>query len=127
MRRVPASIFRLALATAAAERPQIAESCTAPADLPHRARYYLAADGRSGFGIDDGELIGLFSAAAGRGRQLVNAAVDLGARRLDCFDGYLPELYAWHGFVETRRESNWSPGGPDVVYMSYSGSVRENR
>jgi len=29
----------------------------------------------------------------------------------------LPGFYARFGFVEVRRESNWTPGKEDVVYM----------
>lgn len=54
----------------------------------------------------------------GYGSRLVNDALHNGAEVLDCFDGFLPEFYARHGFVETGREPNWTPGEPDVVYMS---------
>lgn len=82
-------------------------------------RYYLTGDRRSGFAVrTDGYAFGLFSVARGRGDALVAAAVERGATALDCFDGYLPALYARHGFVITRREANWTPGGPDVVWMS---------
>lgn len=66
----------------------------------------------------EGVLIGVFSLVRGRGDALVAGAVAHGARHLDCFDGYLPTLYARHGFAESHRESNWTPGGPDVVYMT---------
>ena len=56
----------------------------------------------------------------GYGSRLVSDALDNGAEVLDCFDGFLPEFYARHGFVETSREPNWTPGAPDVVYMAAS-------
>lgn len=56
----------------------------------------------------------------GYGSQLVSDALHNGAEVLDCFDGFLPEFYARHGFVEVTREPNWTPGGPDVVYMAAS-------
>lgn len=84
-----------------------------------RRDYWLTLDGRSGFAIDsDDTLLFVFSLERGRGSALVTKAVEEGARNLDCFDGYLPELYARHGFVETRREANWTPGEPDVVFMT---------
>ena len=66
----------------------------------------------------DGELCGVFSTVKGRGDAIMRDALTAGAVRLDCFDGYLPGFYARHGFRETHREENWTPGGPDVVYMS---------
>lgn len=82
-------------------------------------RYYLTEDGQSGYAIrPDGELVLLFSLLKGRGRILVASAVANGATHLDCFDGYLPGLYARHGFTETSREANWTPGEPDVVFMA---------
>lgn len=80
--------------------------------------YYLSEDFDSGYAIRaNGELVHVFSRVPGRGDQLVESAVENGAYRLDCFDGYLPSLYARHGFVEYDREDNWTPGEPDVVYM----------
>jgi hypothetical protein len=57
---------------------------------------------------------------SGYGSRLVGDALHNGAEVLDCFDGFLPEFYARHGFVETSREPNWTPGEPDVVYMAAS-------
>jgi hypothetical protein len=111
--------YRLALAAARASDSRIAEVTTKPEDMPRTARYCLSADFRSGFGVSaDGELIGLFSTVKGRGADLIGAAVANGADKLDCFDGFLPSLYARFGFVETAREPNWTPGGPDVVFMA---------
>ena len=56
----------------------------------------------------------------GYGSRLVGDALHNGAEVLDCFDGFLPEFYARHGFVEVTREPNWTPGGPDVVFMAAS-------
>lgn len=84
----------------------------------------ISADGASGYIVvreSNGarDLRQVFSAVPGRGDLLVSDAVRrAGADTLDCFDGYLPTLYARHGFRETRRETNWTPGGPDVVYMA---------
>lgn len=117
MKRTSARVFRAALAEARAGREHVAAATSPPAELPDDARYYLSPDRLAGFGVADGELIGLFSAERGRGAELVAAAIDAGASRLDCFGGYLVELYARHGFVETAREPNWTPGEPDVVYM----------
>lgn len=82
-------------------------------------RYFLTDDLGSGFAIrPDGELVFVFSTVRGRGANIVSTAVKRGADRLDCFEGYLTELYARHGFVEYDRDDNWTPGGPDVVWMA---------
>jgi len=88
-------------------------------EMPTDADYFLSLDGKSGYGVTmNGELVGLFSLVPGRGKDMVQEAIDMdGARRLDCFDGFLPEYYKQFGFVEYMREANWTPGGPDVVYM----------
>lgn len=65
----------------------------------------------------DGELVGLFNVGPkGLGGLLVDIAVQLGAQRLNCFEGLVP-FYARHGFEVVGREPNWTPGGPDVVFM----------
>lgn len=106
----------------AGPRPEIA-AATSPFVESHGARYFLDADdiatrGIAGYVIrEDGDLTNVFATSRGRGDEIVADAVANGAETLDCFDGYLPTLYARHGFRVYRRESNWTPGGPDVVYM----------
>lgn len=83
------------------------------------AHYYLGKDFRSGFVVrTTGELVGVFSLERGRGRAIMRDAIRAGATTLDCFDGYLVDFYKSHGFVEVDREPNWTPGGPDVVFMA---------
>lgn len=106
---------------------QIGDSLTDYRELfPDGARYYIDLDDdehvTGGFIVTaDDELVGLFSTVKGRGEQLVKAALNAGAEYLDCFDGYLTELYTRLGFVEWKREPNWTPGGPAVVYMRHAG------
>lgn len=108
-----------ALRRARAASPRVAAATTAPEDMDTTGtEFYLSPDEASGFGVTSGgDLVGLFSLVPGRGRSLVSQAVSRGARTLDCFDGFLPGFYASLGFVETGREPNWTPGGPDVVFM----------
>lgn len=84
----------------------------------------------AGFALqEDGELVNLFALRNGHGDRLVEAAIALGARRLDCYEGVLSDLYRRHGFVEISRmpwdsryahpewiESRY--GTPDVLEMS---------
>ncbi|AFU62135.1 acetyltransferase [Streptomyces phage R4] len=114
------SEYTAALGWAREESPRIAEATSKPEEMPRGSRYYLTPDFKSGFGVAyDGTLIGLFSLVKGRGEGLMwDAVTHKGARRLDCFDGFLPEYYKRFGFVETERVPNWTPGQPDVVFMA---------
>lgn len=119
-REVSARVFRETLGEARKASLRIANATTPEVIVASRpGAFYLSVDGRSGFAVTfKGELHGVFSLVKGRGDTLVRDAVFFGATHLDCFDGYLPTLYAKHGFHETRREPNWVEGQPDVVYMS---------
>ncbi|MDH6462074.1 hypothetical protein M2302_002249 [Micromonospora sp. A200] len=113
------AVYLAAFVAARATRPEIVEACSKPEEMPVDARYYLAEDGHSGYGITpDGDVIGVFSTVKGRGDLLVTSAIAAGGVTLDCFDGYLPTLYARHGFRETGRVPNYTPGKPDVVFMA---------
>jgi len=72
-----------------------------------------------------GELQYLFSLAKGHGVPAMRFGIKMGGTNLDCFDGGLVKLYAKHGWRETRREANWTPGGPDVVFMKYQPEAPE--
>lgn len=106
--------------------PVAKDSTVDHARLNSAARYFVSADHLSGFCIDDGELRAVWSFVKGRGDALVSEAVFFGADRLDCFDGYLPTLYARHGFVETHRVANWTPSEPDVVYMLHESAFPDS-
>lgn len=117
-RIVPELTFGFAFNQARATSDLICDS-TSTFDGPSEALYFLAEDWRAGFSIrPDGELVYVFSLDRGHGDDIMRAALANGARRLDCFDGYLVEFYARHGFEVTAREPNWTPGGPDVVFMA---------
>lgn len=112
--------YLTALAAAQAADPRIAGATTPAADLDtDGARCFLSADENTGYVVKaSGELVGVFSTIKGRGDAIVTEAIMNGADALDCFDGYLPAFYARHGFVETARAANWTPGQPDVVFMA---------
>lgn len=71
-------------------------------DEYERCRMFLTEDGRAGFAIAEGdELVSVFSYRGKHaGDAIVSKAVEMGARRLDCYDidGALPRLYGRHGF-----------------------------
>ncbi|MEU5403728.1 hypothetical protein ABZ348_31055 [Streptomyces sp. NPDC005963] len=118
-RQVTAHFYFGALTQARRASKLVAGATSKPAEMPKGARYFLADDLMSGFGIDgDGTLIGVFSLIKGRGEGMVTHAIKSGARKLDCFDGFLPGYYERFGFVETERVPNWTQGEPDVVFMA---------
>jgi hypothetical protein len=118
--KVTTDDYLSALTFAQGDSERVAAATTPAVDMPrHGVTYYLSTSWLSGFGVtDSGELIGVFSLVKGFGPLLVDDAIRAGAYRLDCFDGFLPAYYARFGFAETSREANWTPGGPDVVYMA---------
>lgn len=100
------------------ERDQ--HAATSPFHDEIGTRYFH--DGDAGYALRiDGELVLVHSFLPGRGNDIVTDAIARGATYLDCFDGYLPEFYARHGFQVNARVPNWTPGEPDVVYMSLNG------
>lgn len=113
--------FKAALDSAITSRPDVDVGkfvSEYPAEELDKFRTFLSPGGKSGFAIKpDGDLINVFSSEKGRGGQLMRDAVEAGPKKLDAFDGYLPKLYKKYGFNELKREANWTPGGPDVVYM----------
>jgi hypothetical protein len=85
-------------------------------------KFHLSEDGLSGYGIKGNELTNLFSLVSGHGSHAMKHALQNGATQLDCFDGRkgekgLPGFYTKFGFVEYKREKNWTAGEPDIVYM----------
>lgn len=90
----------------------------------------MTKDGSSGFAVTrDKELISVFSKpGAGLGFEAVQKAIELGAAKLDCYDGKLPKFYSRSGFKEYNRlpwADQYTPKGwkfdefgkPDVVFM----------
>jgi hypothetical protein len=62
-------------------------------------RLFLSHDKKSGFGLNpDGYLISVFSTDKGRGKGLVLAAYNKGAKALDCLGEHLKTLYSQFGF-----------------------------
>lgn len=121
---VDAATFADRFNAARDESDQIREA-TSPLDVDRDETdtiFRLSVDGRSGYAVRaDGELVYVFSLERGRGRDMIRRAISDGAVYLDCFDGYLPGFYAGSGFRADCHVPNWTPGGPDVVYMSLPG------
>jgi hypothetical protein len=95
-------------------------------DAYMRMATYLTEDGKSGFAVRlGGEIANLFSRTH-HGDEMVEAAIRHGGTHLDCFDGYLVKFYSKHGFVEVKREPNWTPGEPDVVWMELPSAHKDD-
>lgn len=66
---------------------------------------------------------------------IMPSAIQDGATKLDCFEGFLSEAYAKHGFVEVKREpwdqekapAHWNEahGTPDLIYMELGHTAQE--
>lgn len=99
----------------------------------------LSTDGKVGYMLaPDGYAGNLFNNGGpkGAGKAAMIHAIEHGAGYLDCFDGFLPDLYHEYGFVETGRlkfvdefaPTGWDYGRygrPDVVFMAYRGGDRK--
>lgn len=70
-----------------------------------------------GYIVLHGELKALWCDLPGYGCWVIQQALNDGADRLQCFDGYLVDLYSQFGFRVVTRQPNWTPGGPDVITM----------
>lgn len=126
--------FIIALDKAQSRSDLVKKATTPCRDIDHKTgnRYYLSNEVSSkkamGFAISEtGELTSVYSLAKGQGDTIMKAAIALGAKHLDCFDGYLVEFYKKHGFREVDRMENWTPGEPDVVLMELVDKEEEEQ
>lgn len=106
-------------------------------------RLFVTDDGKAGFALKGSdELVSLFvhpdSRHKGCAHSLLSTGVNVGGRRLDCFDTVLPKIYAREGFRPVARvawKDEYAPDGwdydtyqgfnagrPDVVFMVYDPS-----
>ena len=118
-KQVTAKQFKISFLIAINKNIKIKEYCHVYLLRDYKKmKCYLSHDRKSGYCIkDDSEIVCLFSLIKGRGKQLLNCAINCGGAKLDCFDGYLTDFYKSSGFKEVRREANWNSYGPDVIYM----------
>lgn len=110
-----------------------------PPDELAKQRLFMDESGEIGYAMtDDGDLGNLFnnSDKKGAGKAALIHGIENGANTLDCFDGFLPNLYTKFGFVVTARmkfNPDYAPEGwdyekwdhPDVVFMAYAGGDRK--
>ena len=102
-------------------------------------RKFLSPDGKVGFALDGDDIVAVFSLPGGGKRVSISAlqlAVDMGGRRLDAFDTYLPDIYGMSGFKAVARipfdeshfpkgtwdfeaMSDYNGGRPDIVFMVF--------
>lgn len=81
------------------------EELTGQDEWHSQCRIFLSKDRKSGFVIKNGDdLVSVFSSRGfNSGDAIVECAIAAGARKLDCFDTILPNVYARHGFRPVAR------------------------
>ena len=102
---------------------------------------FISLSGQSGFALtSDGDLVSLFKKDGTTDANVLHEAMVVGiangAKKLDCFDGFLPTHYAQYGFVAVAQVAfndefappNWNyerDGKPSVVFMVHNGDSIE--
>lgn len=103
---------------------------------------YLSDGGEAGMAITKtGDIVSVFNnpktgTKKGVARHLLDMALQNGGKKLDCFDGFLPKLYAKYGFVPVARmkfareyaPEGWNferDGEPDVLFFAHNGDSIE--
>lgn len=86
------------------------------------SRTFLSDHGTSGYTIaPDGEIKYVFSTEKGHGALATQHAIAQGGTHANTFRSPVSNMLARQGFVEFHNEPNWTPGGPDVVWMHAPG------
>lgn len=102
-------------------------------------RTFISPGGEAGFAVkSDGDIVSVFrnphvkDEKKGVAIHMLLIALQNGGKKLDCFDGYLPKLYAKVGMVPVAKlgfnreyaPEGWNyerDGEPDVVFMKHNG------
>lgn len=94
---------------------------------------FLTSNKNAGVAVkSDGDIVNLFSLEKGIGKYVLLHAMANGGRKLDCFDKRegqekgLPDYYKAFGFIEVKREKNWTEGEPDVIYMELQSEMSKS-
>lgn len=106
---------------------------------PHKK--FLLPYGAAGCAVTpEGDIISVFkdpnSNVKGASHHLLLRAIAAGGKTLDCFDGFLPRMYAQYGFipvVKLKFDREYAPEGwnyerdgePDVVFFMHNGDSAE--
>ncbi len=111
-----------------------------PAAEYSKMKIFLLNDGSekgvAGLAVKDGDIVSVFKHPSCKVRGVVDKflipkALENGGNRLDCFNGFLPKLYARNGFEPVSKTSfnrdfapeDWNydrDGEPDVIFMKHS-------
>ena len=112
-------------------------------------RVFLTIDGSSGFSLNGDDIISVFSDGTNKVKNegyisvpILLLATQLGGKKLDAFDIYLPHIYCIMGFkavaripwIEKYKPGGWNKqlfkpynnGEPDVLFMIYDPNYFEN-
>jgi hypothetical protein len=102
-----------------------------------KMKCYLGKNNSSGYCIDNGTLVSVFSSQKSSGDAIMVDAIKNGAKKLDCyvthrngkFEGPLYKLYTRHGFKVDTSFNTGKPGKPYTVtngmslYVNAQGKV----
>lgn len=101
---------------------QVTLASPAELELDFHTRLVLA-DGRAGAAVrDNGEIAAVYSDSSSRGatRALLPIAAQRGGTHLECFDTFLPRIYARSGFIKVASipfNRDFAPDGWDYQAM----------
>jgi hypothetical protein len=128
--------FHQAISAAKAAHPDGAQVALHSPEEYAQMRPFLSPDGKEGFALNDDDIVSVFRHPAGQSgaaARSLEMATNLGGRRLDAFDTYLPSIYSRSGFKPVARlpfDDQYAPEGwdyehnqgfnggrPDVVFM----------
>ena len=128
--RTSAATFRRAMELAQAKLPTGAFVHKYETKEYQAMRLFLSPDAKTGLAIkDNGDIVSVFNTAGRRkGNAAVTMAISQGGNRLDTYGGFLPGMYARHGFravARTKFMDKYAPEGwdfdkfgrPDNVFM----------
>ena len=77
------------------------------------AKLYMTEDGNGGFALKGDEILSVFTKPGSHvGHRMMNEAVKLGGKRLDCIGRKLVTFYKYHGFKVTdslKWDKNYAP------------------
>jgi hypothetical protein len=109
-----------------------------------KMKLFLVNAGAAGMAVKEGDIVSVFKNPDMARKDLIERinnvllveALKNGGERLDCFDGFLPELYARFGFTPVARlgfnddfaPEHWNfdrDGRPNIIFMAHSGDSLE--
>ena len=108
-----------------------------------KMKLFVVNAGAAGMAVKEGDIVSVFKnpdmalkdSIERINNTLLITGIKNGGERLDCFDGFLPELYSKFGFVPCARlkfndefaPEGWNferDGRPNILFMAHNGDGR---